>query len=158
MEDATQGSLQLGLLRRGHLAPRRGRGAEGQGRGEGSAQTTEKDAERAKLEEKIKRFLANQEAQRKQKNRAEEAEDYEAFWAGFSVGARSQWIRAYYAEFGGDVELRAKPRFEACRDCGGTGVREVIYLGGSEASQSGTTIQRCQVCMGIGVVRKLGYR
>ncbi len=122
------------------------------------APESEKDAERAKLEEKIKRFVANQEAQRKQKNRAEEAEDFQAFWAGFSVGGRSQWIRAYYAEFGGDLELRAKPYFAACRDCGGTGVREVIYLGGSEASQSGTMIQRCQVCMGIGVVRKIGYR
>jgi hypothetical protein len=122
------------------------------------APTTEKDAERVKLEEKIKRFLANQEQQRKAKNRAEEAEDFEAFWAAFSIGGRSQWIQAYYAEYGGDVEVGAKPFFEFCRDCGGTGVREVIYLGGTEGSQSGTTIQRCQRCMGLGVVRKVRYR
>ncbi len=113
---------------------------------------SEKDAERVKLEEKIKRFLANQEAARKSQSRADQAEDFDAFWANFSAGGRAQWILAYYAEYGGDVEVRPKPYLEACRDCAATGVREVIYLG-----ESGPVIQRCPRCMGIGVVRKVYF-
>ena len=119
---------------------------------------SESDAEREKLAEKIRRFVESQEAARRAKSRAQEEEDFEAFWEGFSLAGRAAWIRASYAEFGGDYELRAIPYLPACRTCGGTGVREVIYIGGGAKGSGGSVIQKCPGCHGVGVVRKVYFR
>jgi len=126
---------------------------------EGKSPTTQMDAERAKLEEKIKRFIKNQEAARRAKRQQGETEDYELFWKGFDLSGRAQWIRAYYAEFSGDMELAPRPRFQSCPGCGGRGVREVVHVGGTgTAGDSGLVLNRCELCQGIGVLRKVRYR
>lgn len=117
-----------------------------------------KDKERAAMEQKIKRFLKNQELARKARSRKDEAEDYDRFWAGFSVNGRAQWIRAFYAEHVGDVQVKPKPRFHNCVSCAGTGAIEVLYIGGGGKGGGGSTLHKCPGCHGVGLVRKIYYR
>ena len=119
---------------------------------------SKKDQERAALEDKIKRFLKNQELARKARSRQDEAEDYDGFWQGLPVNGRAQWIRAYYAEHSGDMDLRPNPRFQNCSQCGGKGVRELIYSGGGGKGGAGSQIVKCPTCRSVGVVRKIYYR
>ena len=114
--------------------------------------------ERAAFEAKIKRFLKNQELARKARSRTDEAEDYDRFWSTFPVNGRAQWIRAFYAEHVGDVELKPKPRFQNCVTCAGSGAVEVMYVGGGGTGSGGTTLHKCPLCHGVGVVRKIFYR
>ena len=130
------------------------------------------DSERKELQEKIKKFLANQERARAARAHADKEQDRDLFWSGYSVNSKAQWIRAYYCEFGGDYEVRPRPRNTACRDCGGKGVREIIYIGGNSAQQEnrgrgrggrqaqhpGSDLVDCPACRGVQVVRKIYYR
>jgi len=142
------------------------------GTGDGAEPTVPKsgkDQERAKLEEKIKRFLKNQQSARRARRSGEQEDEFQAFWASFTMDARSQWIRAFYVEFGGDFELDDKPRLANCRSCGGRGVLEVIRVGGAPGGggptrQGGVTskgvsqLEGCPTCRGIGRVRRVRYR
>src|SRR6185503_16379354 len=76
----------------------------------------EKDAARVDLQQKIAKFLQNQEIARKAKSKDEKKEDGEAFWKEFSSAGRQQWILAYYAENSGDMDVQPKPLLAACRD------------------------------------------
>ncbi len=122
-----------------------------------------KDKQRAELEEKIRRFLENQEMARKAKSTAEQSDDHEALWKELPSASRAQWILAYYAENSGDFELGPKPIFSACRECGGQGVREILLAGNNVAKQgegggsSGATVE-CPTCHGLGIIRRILYR
>jgi hypothetical protein len=37
-------------------------------------------------------------------------------------------------------------------------VREVVYIGGGAQGSGGSHLQRCPLCQGVGVVRKVYYR
>ncbi len=118
-----------------------------------------KDKERADLEEKIQRFLKNQRAARRAMARADQEDEFEAFWAGFSLNDRAGWIRSFYVEFSGDYELRDHPYLKACSSCGGKGVNEIIYSGGAGQNQkAGVQIVACSNCRGMGVTRRVYYR
>jgi hypothetical protein len=120
----------------------------------------ETDQARAKLEDRIKRYLQNQEmvkkAQTKSKDEQNEAEN---FWKEYSPYSRSQWLLAYYCEHSGDMQLR-EPTFTNCPECNGTGVREVLNTGGSRQGQQGATTQivDCPTCHHVGVLRRVNYR
>ena len=114
-------------------------------------------AERAALEAKIKRFLENQSRARQALSQADAAEDRELFWKSFPVGSRAQWIISFYAENGGDLEVRPRPHVRNCPGCAGTGVREVIHSGGV-TSESGPALYKCSICLGIGIIRRVHYR
>lgn len=118
----------------------------------------EKDAERAALEQKIKRFLENQQRARRAQSSAEKADSIQAGWQALSVDARAQWLHAYYVEFGGDFELRERPYLRRCSGCGGRGVSETITVGGRTGQDGGTQLEPCAVCRGIGSVRRVYYR
>lgn len=124
---------------------------------------SEKDKERAQFEEKLRRYLENQEMARKQKSTAEQKDDREAAWRELSMENRVSWILTYYAEFGGDCEVDPKPTFTACRECGGEGYRGVT-LAGANVSRSAVgkglteAALECGTCHGLGVVRKISYR
>jgi hypothetical protein len=46
-----------------------------------------------------------------------------------------------------------------CSECGGTGVRDVIYTGSArEGATSGRTQVHCPTCHGIGRVRRIRFR
>jgi hypothetical protein len=121
---------------------------------------TQKQGERDALEEKLKRFLRNQEMVKKSKTKAAKQEDFDAFWGGFSLQARTQWVLAYYVEFGGDMRVHEKPLFQNCRECAGKGVKEVIFSGGavSGSAGAGAALVDCPTCHHVGLVRRLRYR
>jgi len=116
---------------------------------------------RKKLEEKIARYLKNQDLARKSKSTGadDDAEDPDAFWGEWNVSGRSQWILAYFAENSGMFKLE-KVRFRNCRECGGTGAREIVYLRGALQGDEGASslLIACPTCHHIGVVRRLRYR
>lgn len=122
------------------------------------------DKKRAALNEQIQRFLQNREMVAKSKTDSEQSEDREAFWREFSSTGRSQWILAYYAEYGGDFELNPKPLFDNCRECGGTGVRVVSLAGANVSKNQGNkpaateTKVNCEACHGLGRVRRVSFR
>jgi hypothetical protein len=126
-------------------------------KGEPDPGISAKDQERAAMEEKIKRFLKNQEMARKARSSTDEAGDYDKFWSAFTLNGRAQWIRAFYAEHVGDVELKSNPRFQNCSSCAGSGAIEVILTGGGPGSGS-ATLHKCHSCRGVGLVRKIYYR
>jgi hypothetical protein len=129
-------------------------------------EATGRQKERADFEEKIARWLKNQEAVRKSKRRADEGEDQATFWQQFGTASRYQWILAYYVENSGDMRLREQPEFQACRECGGTGVREILVSGSAAnipgqqpgKGSGGSRLIACPTCHHIGIVRRVRYR
>jgi tetratricopeptide (TPR) repeat protein len=123
----------------------------------------EKDKARADLEQKIQRFLQNQEIARKAQSKEEQKDDREAVWKEIGAEGRTQWILAYYAENSGDMELMKKPFLDNCRECGGTGTRDIIVSGGNGAKAAqgkDTSMQtiECPTCHGLGRIRRISYR
>lgn len=123
-------------------------------------QQSDTDAQRAALDERLNRFLKNQESQRRARRSQEQDEDVEAYWAQLPHSARTNWLVAYFVENSGLFDLREKPELHNCRECGGTGVREVIYTGSarSDSVGGGTQRQVCETCKGIGRTRRIRYR
>jgi hypothetical protein len=127
---------------------------------------TETDAARAKLEERIRRYLDNQQMVLKAKAKTAEGEESEEekFWAEYPSFSRAQWMLAYYAEHSGDMQLR-DPGFSNCPDCGGRGVREIVNVGPVVAQDNRqgplgakTDLVKCPTCHGVGVFRRVWYR
>jgi tetratricopeptide (TPR) repeat protein len=131
---------------------------KGEGEEEEPEQGTQDDA-RKKIAEQMARYLKNQEIARKaEAGGASEDEDPEAFWGQWPSANRTQWVLASYVEDSGDFEL-TRVRFRNCRECGGTGTRQVIYTGGAvEGAESGQRIVPCPTCHKLGRVRMLKYR
>ncbi len=119
---------------------------------------SERDAAREDLEDRIRRFLAQQgTGSRGGRARTEiEPADY---WKTWTSAGRAQWLLAHYAEFGGDMELR-DVQFRACGECGGTGVNAIEYSGPavSGSSPSRTSRLACPICQHVGIVRRVVYR
>jgi len=128
--------------------------------------TTELDKQRQALNAQIQRYLQNQQMVARAKTTAEEGEDRAKFWTEYSSASRTQWILAYYAEYGGDFEVNPKPELDNCSECGGTGVRVLSLVGGNVAQpqngqQRSTATdekRKCETCHGLGRVRRILYR
>ena len=127
---------------------------------------TARTEEEKQFAERVKRYLENQKASRAAKAAAGSEEDRSAFWQTFSLGARELWLLAYYAEHSGDMLLRP-PTGEACSECGGQGVREIMHAGAkaSGSSERGdssrgarSTKIECPTCHHIGIVRRVSFR
>jgi tetratricopeptide (TPR) repeat protein len=120
---------------------------------------TEKDAQRAELEEKVKRYLQNQQMVKRAQASAEKKDEHEAFWATWRSGNRALWLLAYYAEFGGEMQLRKPVHFRNCPDCNGSAVREIINTGSARTGAAGANMQliQCPLCMGVGVQRRVDF-
>jgi hypothetical protein len=117
------------------------------------------DSQRAKYEDQIKRFLKNQAMAKRARKSDEDEAEVEKEWTILSSSARRNWIIAYYAENGGELDVRPKAELRNCSECGGTGVLEVIYTGSSrEGAVSGLKLIPCPTCHGIGRVRRVRYR
>lgn len=114
---------------------------------------------RQKYEERLKRYFENQTIARKAASgQTSEADDPEVFWKDWKVANRAQWILAYYVENSGDFSVE-RVRFSNCRECGGTGTREIIFTGGAiSGSTSGLQIVPCPTCHTVAVVRRVRYR
>ncbi len=133
---------------------------------------SETEKQRRALEEKLKVFMENRERRQRNTARADESEDRDAWWTAASLDDRQRWIFAYYIENASDFELKDKVLFQNCRECGGKGIKEVIYTGGGarsgessgrgrnnrRAASSGVGIEECNTCKGIGKTRRIQYR
>lgn len=132
-----------------------------------SEPTSERDEERERMAERIRRYLKNQEVIRRAKSVEAGGGDDEQqrFWERWSTNGRAGWLLAHYAENGGDMQLR-EPTFRNCTQCGGTGVREVINTGsarsnttrGEEAGSSNSTMVACPTCKHLGKWRTVSFR
>ncbi|MCC6408275.1 MAG: hypothetical protein IT453_14015 [Planctomycetes bacterium] len=136
------------------------------------AAQTEKDAERAKLEEKIKRYLANQAMVKKAKVDADKEGEPAQFWSTWNVAGKKQWLMAYFVEHT-KVFQATRALFTNCPDCGGTGVREILNTGSARtnaspqgrggqsaggANSASISLIDCPSCHRIGVRRRVSYR
>jgi hypothetical protein len=129
----------------------------------------EADADRKRLEDRIKKYMQAQEMQRKAQGKAEgEESEQEAFWKEFPVDSRGFWMLAYFAEHSGDFELD-KPIGSNCPDCGGRGKREILNAVGRQNQGQGnqpnqgpsggsTTLVDCPMCHAVGIFRRVRYR
>jgi len=129
------------------------------------------EAERAKMEEKLKRYLANQNIVAKKKAAAgpkegEESEQ-EKFWRTWNSSGRAQWLLAYFVENGGELRV-LKEELSNCPDCNGTGTREMINTGnarsnpqgsqgGNNANSAGLVVIDCPLCHRIGRIRRVNF-
>ena len=127
--------------------------------GSGSARNSAKDAERQALEQKINRYIQNSQRSANASGASGTDDDPEAAWVDMSSSARAQFVRAWYAEHSGDMEL-VRVTFSNCRHCGGTGALAMSYTGDarSDSSGAGTRLQACPTCHTICVVRRVTYR
>jgi hypothetical protein len=130
---------------------------------EEAAPKSETEKVRADLEQKLKKFLQNQEMARKSKSSADQKDEREEAWKMLPGVARAGWLLAYYAENGGDFELHPRPLFSNCRECGGTGTRLVTMAGAnvsreSIGQQANEQVIECPTCHGIGAVRRVSFR
>jgi len=113
---------------------------------------------RKKLEERVQRYLKNQELARRAGGGATEEEDPNELWNRWNHSGRYQWVLAYFAEFSGYFNLEAV-RFSFCRECGGKGTRTVLFTGSAIAGKSASeTLVPCGTCHTLGHVRRIRYR
>jgi len=115
-------------------------------------------AARKKLEERVQRYLKNQDLARRAGGGASDEEDPNELWNRWNHSGRYQWVLAYFAEFSGYFNLEAV-RFSFCRECGGSGTRTVLFTGSAIAGKSASeTIIPCATCHTLGHVRRIRYR
>ena len=115
-------------------------------------------AARKKLEERVARYLKNQDLARRGGGGASDEEDPNELWSRWSHSGRNQWVLAYFAEFSGYFNLQAV-RFSFCRECGGSGTRSVLFTGSAIAGKSAAeTLVPCGTCHTLGHVRRIRYR
>jgi len=122
-----------------------------------SADVSVADAERRAIEERIRRYVENQRLARQAGGAAQAIDEQNQFWGTWSIAGRSGWLIAYYAEEGGDFEVREKPSLRACIRCAGEGAIQIIAAG-SVLNGSSTAIAPCPLCHGVQVVRRIYYR
>jgi hypothetical protein len=124
-----------------------------------AAPQSARDQAREDQAEKIQRWLRNQEMAKRARGSQEDEEEVELAWTLLSPSARRNWLIAYYAENGGDLEVKPKPELRDCTECGGRGVREVIFSGSArQDATSGVMQVACPTCHGIGRSRRIRFR
>jgi hypothetical protein len=110
--------------------------------------------ERKQLEERIQRYLRNQQVAGAGGNRDSDSEaDPQAYWEATGVASRHAWIVAHYVENSGDMRV-TRAAIRPCRECGGTGFLEIVTAGDGQ----GTRLFECPLCHGVAVVRRVSYR
>ncbi len=131
---------------------------------QGSAQP---DSAETEFQKRVQAYLDNQrrQARASQRGNADEQAGRDFTWISMSLDARAMWLLAYYAEFGGVFE--AQPGIaHLCRQCGGSGALESLNAGlpqnaggrGGVSGASGPRIERCTLCHGEQIVRRVRYR
>ncbi|MCE9593065.1 MAG: hypothetical protein K8S98_02630 [Planctomycetes bacterium] len=137
------------------------------------AAQSEKDVERAKLEDKIKRYLANQAMVKKSKLDADKEGEPAKFWTTWNVAGKKQWLMAFFVERTKVFQVN-KVLFSNCPDCGGQGVREILNAGSARTNPSaqgggrqgngggpnsaGLSLIDCPTCHHVGIRRRVSYR
>lgn len=134
---------------------------------------SEKDAERAKLEDKIKRYLANQAMVKKAKLDSDEEGAPAEFWSNWNVAGKKQWLMAFAVERTKLFQV-SRVLFSNCPECGGKGVREILNTGsarsntgqgggrggnaGGGVNSASISLIDCPTCHRVGIRRRVSYR
>jgi hypothetical protein len=120
------------------------------------AEREQRTDEQKKLDDDVKRIQeamrrANAQRNASRNPNAEKKETPEEWWADASPQARDTWIKAYYAEFSGDME-RTDAFLEDCKPCGGSG--RIAAQGSTTATQ----LTECGTCKGTRFQRNIRAR
>lgn len=150
---ATYGSAGTWLLGRDAAIA----GIEGNQGGGREAEQSVADAERAAINERIRRYVENQRLASRRTSAGEESDRTQEFWANWSPQGRAQWLMAYYAEEAGDFELRERPDLRNCGNCAGEGAIEQ-FIAGTVLRGESRGLAPCPRCHGVQVVRRIYYR
>ncbi|QDU69068.1 hypothetical protein [Engelhardtia mirabilis] len=118
--------------------------------------TDPRSEERKKIEDRIQRYLRNQEVA-SAGGGAEEGKDPQLFWQNWTGASRAQWIVSFYAEQSGDMTV-TRATVRPCRECGGVGYHEHANMGGSGSGNNSTRLIECPLCAGVAVTRRVSYR
>jgi hypothetical protein len=118
-----------------------------------------RDKERREQSDKIQRFLRNQQMAKRSRRSDDDEQEVERAWTILQSSARRNWLVAYYAENGGDLHVRPKPELRDCSECGGTGVRDIVYTGNAKSDVTAGRAQvPCSTCHSVGKTRRIRYR
>jgi len=117
--------------------------------------TSGRSTERAKLEDRIERYMRNQSVTTADSGR--EGEDPQEFWESWTGIGRAGWITAAYAEQSGEMTV-VGATFRPCRECGGTGFYEVMNMGGTGSGNNSSRLFKCELCHGVAIIRRVSYR
>ncbi|HLU38524.1 MAG TPA: hypothetical protein VK081_04010, partial [Planctomycetota bacterium] len=104
-----------------------GKAETGQGAGREKTAQQERDE---RLQRKIQEHLRNQ-AQARRNVGGEEEDNEEAWWKAASPEEKVNFLKAYYAEFSGDMEL-VSAHVQPCVTCGGVGTIPLLGSAGGE--------------------------
>lgn len=118
----------------------------------GGKEKTQQQQQDERLQRKIQDFLKrSQEAQKNAGNAPKEATD-EDWWKDASPDERVNFLRSYYAEFSGDMEL-VSAHVSPCRTCGGDGYLTALGSAGGKEQRL-----KCWTCKGTRFVRWIRAR
>ena len=115
------------------------------------------EAERRAIDDRVRRYAQNQRAALRGGRGEADQEERDEFWRAWSGSGRALWLLAYYAENGGDYELRPKPLLRNCTRCAGVGAIDVIATGTLSRSEL-SQVSTCPLCRGVQVVRRISFR
>lgn len=112
----------------------------GKGAPTGEEQVVDREAER--FRKMMQEAMRNRARQIQQQGGGEEEQTEEGWWSSASRVEKTSWLRAFYAENGGQLVLRT-PYVSSCGVCYGRGA--LLSIGGNgKESQS-----KCQACHGL---------
>ncbi len=104
------------------------------------------------LRRRIEQYLRRAQRQARGGGKAQTLKSPEAWWKSTTSVRRQQWLIAYYAEHGGDLEL-LHPETRDCPECGAHGFIEGL------GTEGGRTVRlTCPVCHGTRFFRILRFR
>ncbi len=117
--------------------------------------------EEKELQEKVRRYIENFQKAQKQGSGSTEEDGPDLWWEKARGSEKQQWILAYYAEFGGDMEV-TRPICELCPSCGGAGAVTVLETssGSDSGNQSGPRSRQfpCPSCHKMQIRRGVYYK
>lgn len=147
---ATYGSTGTWLLGR-----EKAQAGAPEGSGETAGPVSAVDAERKAINERIKRYVANQRIAQRAQGSVNAEDERQEFWSSWK--GRAKWLFTYYAEESGDFEVRPKPALRNCPNCAGDGAIQLIATGSVLKGES-QSLATCNLCHGVQVVRRIYYR
>lgn len=118
-------------------------------KGADEASSTEQDDQIRRLAEKIRE--ARKRAKQAQQGAQDDGDPQENWWKGLPLGEKAGWLRAYYAEKSGDLEI-VRAKNAPCSLCAGRGWIEVVGSTGDAARET------CPQCRGTKLTRSFTAR
>jgi len=115
-------------------------------------QKTQQQEKDERLQRKIQEFLKRSQEAQKNAGTAPKEETEEDWWKDASPDERVNFLRSYYAEFSGDLELR-EAYVSPCRTCGGEGTLATLGTAGGKEQKI-----KCWTCKNTRFVRWIRAR